>query len=229
MQLIYQGKTTQCLPKVDFPSAFSLSTNEKGYSNQGESFKFLDEVILPYIREERAKLGSDTQQALLIFDVFRGQNTQEFLDALKENDIVATKVPPNMTHLFQPLDLTVNKFAKDYMKQKFSEWFSRQIDLGFDNGQELDDIKIDYRLSVLKPLHDKWLISLYDHMATSGGKEITLSGWKKSGIFDAINLGSKNLPPLDPFEDVCPHMEFCEFQESMSLSSMLPEELECFK
>ena len=24
-------------------------------------------------------------------------------------------------------------------------------------------------------------------------------------------------------------MEFCEFQESMSLSSMLPEELECFK
>ena len=134
-----------------------------------------------------------------------------------------------MTHLFQPLDLTVNKFAKDYMKQKFSEWFSRQIDLGFDNGQELDDIKIDYRLNVLKPLHGKWLISLYNHMTTSGGKEIMVSGWKKSGIFDVINLGSKNLPPLDPFEDVCPLMEFCKFQESMSLSSMLPEELECFK
>ena len=75
------------------------------------------------------------------------------------------------------------------MKQMFSEWFSRQIDLGFNNGQELDDIKIDYHLSVLKPPHGKWLVSLYDHMTTPGGKEIILSGWKKSGISDAINLG----------------------------------------
>ena len=52
MQLICKGKTTQCLPKIDFPSAFSPSLNEKGYSNQGESFKFLDKVILPYIQEE---------------------------------------------------------------------------------------------------------------------------------------------------------------------------------
>ena len=58
-----------------------------------------------------------------------------------------------MTHLFQSLDLTVNKAAKDYTKQKFSDWFTSQINTGLENGQELDDIEIDYQLSVLKPLH----------------------------------------------------------------------------
>ena len=118
MQLIYKGKTNQSLPKVNFPQEFSLSVNEKLYSSEKESLKFLEDVILPYIQNERQKLGSESQKALLIYDVYRGQTTDRFLDALKENNIVASKVPQNMTHLYQPLDLTVNKSAKDFMKQK---------------------------------------------------------------------------------------------------------------
>ena len=125
MQLIYQGKTDQSLPKVKFPNGFSLSANESHYSNEKESLKFLEEIILPYVQAEREKLGIVDQKALLIFDVFRGQTTDKVLKVLEDNDILATKVPPNMTHLFQPLDLTVNKVAKDFTKNKFSEWFSR--------------------------------------------------------------------------------------------------------
>ena len=64
-----------------------------------------------------------------------------------------------MTHLFQPLDLTFNKVAKDFTKKKFAEWFSRQISISLENGQELEDIEIEYRLSVVKPLHATWLVS----------------------------------------------------------------------
>ena len=38
-QLIYNGKTTQSLPKIDFPDGFSLSVNEKHFSNTQESVK----------------------------------------------------------------------------------------------------------------------------------------------------------------------------------------------
>lgn len=93
----------------------------------------------------------ETQKALLIFDVFRGQTTQRFSESLASSNICVTKVPPNMTHLYQPLDLTVNKFAKDFMKKKFSEWFTRQMDQALENRQELEDVDIDYRLSILKP------------------------------------------------------------------------------
>ena len=123
---------------------------------------------------------------------------------LKDNNILSMRVPPNMTHVFQWLDLTVNKFVKDFMKGKFNTWFSRQISLGLENDVELDDIGVDYRLSVLKPLHAKWLVELYNHMSTDEGEEIVANSWKKAGIFDAIKLGSSGLPSLDPFADICP-------------------------
>lgn len=229
MQLIYKGKTNQSLPKVNFPQGFSLSANESHYSNEKESLKFLDEIILPYIRKERKSLGCESQKALLIYDVFRGQTTANVLKVLEENNILVTKVPPNMTNLFQPLDLTVNKIAKNFTKQKFADWFTRQINIGLESGQELDDIEIDYRLSVLKPLHAKWLISLYDHMSSPEGKAVISSGWKKSGIYDAIRLGSSKLPALDPFNDICPLMEVVSPTETLSLASLFPEELDSYR
>ena len=177
---------TQKRPKstqIEISGRFSLSINESHYSNENEAFRFIEEIILPYIRKEREKLGCLNQKALLIFDVFRGQNTDKILKVLKDNNILATKVPPNMTHLFQPLDLTVNKVAKDFTKKKFSEWFSRQISIGLENGQKLEDIEIDYRFSVLKLLHATWLISFYDYISSPEGKAVIASGWKKIRYF----------------------------------------------
>ena len=74
-------------------------------------------------------------EGLLIFDVFQGQTTDKVLKFLEDNNILATKVSPNTTHLFQPLDLTVNEVAKDFTEKKFSEWFSRQISIGLENGK----------------------------------------------------------------------------------------------
>ena len=93
----------------------------KHYSNETESLKFLEGIILPHVKTERERLGLETQPALLIYDVFRGQTTDKFLNVLKDNNILSTKIPPNMTHVFQPLDLTVNKFAKDFMKGMVSK------------------------------------------------------------------------------------------------------------
>ena len=39
MQLTYQGKTGQSLPKGKFPGGFSLSVNESHYSNDNEALK----------------------------------------------------------------------------------------------------------------------------------------------------------------------------------------------
>ena len=77
MQLMYKGNTSQSLPKIQFPNGFSLGANLKHYSNETESLKFLKEIILPHVKTERERLGLETQQALLIYDVFRGQTTDK--------------------------------------------------------------------------------------------------------------------------------------------------------
>ena len=56
------------------------------------------------------------QAALLVLDVFPDQMTDEVISPLKLHNIWFATVPGNITHLFQPLDLTVNGHCKVYIK-----------------------------------------------------------------------------------------------------------------
>ena len=47
MQLIYDGMTDRRIPNITFPNGFSLSTNQKHYSNTVESIKIIEEIISP--------------------------------------------------------------------------------------------------------------------------------------------------------------------------------------
>ena len=84
VQLIYGGKTTQSLPRFEFPKDFNLSTNPKNVSNTDEWLKFLKEVIKPYVTKQRQILKySADQKALVIMDVFTGEmKTAVMHDAL---------------------------------------------------------------------------------------------------------------------------------------------------
>ena len=53
--LIYGGKSLQSLPRFEFPKAFSLSANEKHFSNTIQSLKLLDEMIIPYVISEHKR------------------------------------------------------------------------------------------------------------------------------------------------------------------------------
>ena len=44
-------------------------------------------------------------------------------------------------------------------------------------------------------------------MTTPDGQNCIFNGCKASGIDDAIRLGTKNLPSLDPFQDIDPVMD----------------------
>ena len=108
MQLIYGGKTNQSLPRSQFAKDFSSSVNPKHYSNENESLKLIDEIVLPYVTEAQQKLVKPNQKALVIFDVFKGQIRGEVLRQSKDSSIEVVFVPTNMTGLLQPLHLTVN-------------------------------------------------------------------------------------------------------------------------
>ena len=121
IQAIYESKTTRCLPRVKFPESFCLSFNENHWDNKKESLKMTEDINVPYVTKEREKLSSPNQPALLITDVFKGQMNTPILKKLEEHNSLITRVPGNMTHLFQPLDLTVNCYSKQFLRQKLVE------------------------------------------------------------------------------------------------------------
>ena len=56
MQLIYSSKINQSLLRSQFAKDFSLSVNPKHHSNEKESLKLIDEIVLPYVTEARQRL-----------------------------------------------------------------------------------------------------------------------------------------------------------------------------
>ena len=128
--------------------------------------------MVPYINSER----EPHQEALAIFDDFKGQITQSVLDLLKNHNILFDFVPANMTLIFQPLDLTVNGYAKKYCKKKFNEWYNDQIFQQLDEGKDLEEIDVKVQLTTLKLLHAKWMTELHNHMSSGEGKQVVLNG-----------------------------------------------------
>ena len=52
-------------------------------------------------------------------------------------------------------------------------------------------------------------------MTTGEGKQVIKSGWETAGITEAVEIGPKNLPSLDPFRGISPinykvHFEICD-------------------
>ena len=106
-----------------------------------------------------------------------------------------------MTHFFQPLDLTVNGEAKRFMKDMFITWYSAEVQKQMESGNSTDEIEVDLRLSVLKPLNATWLVRLYNHLTGSVGKRPIAKGWSKAGISELVQ-GKPTLSPEDPFENI---------------------------
>ena len=207
IQLIYGGKTTKSMPALSFPSDFVISINKKHYSNEKEALNMLEIIIIPYVEQQRVSLNlAFDHPALIIMDVFKGQMTCAVTELLNENHILLEKVPVNLTYLFQPLDVQggPNGYVKRFMKKKFTLWYSDQVIRALDEGKDIKDVEISLKLSIVKPLHVKWLIEMYNHMTSSEGRDVCLKGWKVAGILDAAERGLEELPNLDPFHDIDP-------------------------
>lgn len=81
----------------------------------------MKKVILPYIEQVKDDLDLPLKQkSLCIFDVFRAQISDEIMDFLKEKSIIPVMVPANWTDKLQPMDLSIQKPAKDFIKKTIS-------------------------------------------------------------------------------------------------------------
>ena len=83
-----------------------------------------------------------------------------------------------MINLFQPLDLTINGAAKAFLKRIYIEWYSKQISKALADGTALDNIEIKLKLSVLKPLQDKWIVELHNYLTSEKGDDMIGNSWK---------------------------------------------------
>ena len=199
MQLIYQGTTDRCLPKgVEFPDDWNVTYTTNHWSNESKAIQLMQMVLFLYVekREVELKLSED-QKTMLIFDVFKDQITDKVAKLIEENNGVIVHVPNNLTDLFQPLGLNVNDHAKEFLKGKFECWYAQQITNQLEGGSSVYDVQVLLKLSAIKPVHAKWLLSLHDHLRNSS--DTIIKGFAMAGIKDPSMM---ELPLEDPFSDL---------------------------
>jgi len=73
-----------------------------------------------------------------MFDNFKAQCTPSFLSLLDKNNISIVMIPPDCTDRLQPLDLCVNKAAKDFLLGQFREWYAKQVCCQIDGQNAVD-------------------------------------------------------------------------------------------
>ena len=186
VQVIYQGKTDRCHPRFEFPSDWNITHSPKHWSNEQTMFQYIEHIIIPYVTASRQNFEGDTP-ALVILDNFKGQVTKGITDLLEAHNIHVCLLPPNTTDLLQPMDLSVNKPAKDFLKRRFKEWYAHQVVSQLDGkeGDSLDIEPVNLGLPVLKELGAKWLVQMAEYF--SDNPQLVVNGFLRAGIASALD------------------------------------------
>ena len=72
-QLVYQGKTTKCLPSSQFPSDWNITRTANHWSNEEIMEFYINKIIFSYLCETKKSLKLPSNHpALLLFENFKG-------------------------------------------------------------------------------------------------------------------------------------------------------------
>ena len=97
-------------------------------------------------------------------------------------------VPANCTDRLQPLDVSVNKAVKAFLRSQFQDWYAtctcQQIRLHSDEKQPL--VPVDLKMSIMKPLGVQWMLNLYKYMISRS--DIVKNDFRKCGIKNDLAL-----------------------------------------
>ena len=185
IQLVYQGKTPKCIPSFNFPSDWHITFSSNHWCNESTMKNYVEKILFPYVQRKREELKlSPNHHALVLFDMFKGQCTQAILELLETNNIDVVFIPANCTDRLQPLDVSVNKPAKTFLRGQFQDWYAKQVCKQLEVERDVEKKMIDLRLSIMKPLGAKWLVYMYDYFKSK--PEIIMNGFKSVGITDYV-------------------------------------------
>ncbi len=142
--------------------------------------QYIDNVLVPYVNIIRQKLDL----SLAIFDIFKSHHCDSVLKKLRESNIHQVFILAGCTGELQPFNISFNEEFKS-LKTNFSLWYANKVKESLDKGTNLQDIKVDLRATLMKPLHAHWLMMAFAILKAK--PNVIIRGFEKSGILETIS------------------------------------------
>ena len=150
--------------------AFDYTGNDSGWMTCDIMSNWINQCFLPQLEKLRQKHGGQRYPALVMMDNHSSRNKINFQELKEMHNVTFLFLPPNASHLLQPMDLSVNPDFKCRLRKKFhlvddEDAFSRKIRLLLtaDNALQWslnkDCVKTGFRKAGLVPFNE----SIYDN------------------------------------------------------------------
>jgi hypothetical protein len=110
--------------------------------------------------------------------------SKEFGGWMKANhpQIHVLFIPANCTSIYQLVDVILQRPFKHAFRQQFNKYtmdlITKQLDLG-------EDIKVDFKMSTLKPRLCSWLFFAWLHISSK--QDMVKKGWEKCGLLHSFD------------------------------------------
>ena len=104
--------------------------------------------------------------------------------ALEKNNIQSVLIPATCTDRLQPLDISVNKSAKVFVRSEFQQWYAAQISNRQDNEDDGRFKPVEMSAPRMKCVGAQWLVRLHEHFLDS--PDIIIKESLSSGIPQSI-------------------------------------------
>lgn len=179
MQLIYSGKTARSQPTQEFPDGFRITQNPSHWSNEQTVVEYIDNMLKPYIDNQRVISNNPTLPGLLIYDAFRAHTTETLATKLEQLNCKLVQVPKNKTDHLQPLDISVNKLLMGYMKKRLNVWYTAKVmELERVGEQSFETVTNLLKSSVvLCDLSACWFSEMYHYFQLGPQRQIVVNGF----------------------------------------------------
>ena len=117
------------------------------------------------------------------------------LSALDAANIHVCFLPSNTTDLLQPMDLTVNKPVKVFLRRKFEEWYATKLMSQLEESDIGNVQPINLGLPILKECGAQWLVEAADYI--SENPQMIVNGFIKAGITKALDRIEESNTDID--------------------------------
>ena len=136
------------------------------------------------------------------------QTTVKVQTKLEEENVHVVYLPPNVTDLLQPLDVSINKPAKSFLKRKFEEWYAEEIfkQLRKRTGFYFEPVNLS--LPVMKELCSKWILEMFEYI--SANPQMIVKGFVRAGISKALDEEPSSADSASDMDNVASEQDLSE-------------------
>ena len=185
-QVIFQGFTPWSLPPLNdgrhecINNGWHLTFSSNHWSTMETCKDFVSNVLTSYRSFQVNQMGLPKDQDMIwLIDCWSVYISKEFGEWMKAThlQIHVLFIPTNYTSIYQPTDVILQQPLKHAFRQEFNKYtmdvITKQIETN-------EDIKIDFKMSTLKPKLCSWLFSAWLHICNK--QQMVQKRWEKCGL-----------------------------------------------